>query len=76
MLAGLLVASAAGGVVFVYCLMNSSLGYLVSLGEGGYISYYDAMNFSDPVAIADPQELNWLIASDGSAPALKGSGPL
>ena len=63
MLAGALVASAAGALVFVYCLMNSSLGYLVNLEEGRYVSYQGApLIFSDPVAIADPSEMQRLFA--------------
>lgn len=63
MLAGALVASAAGALVFVYCLMNSSLGYLIKLDEGSYISYQGPLNFSEPVAIARQDEFDWLMTS-------------
>lgn len=70
MLAGVLVASAAGAVVFVYCLMNSSLGYLINLEEGSYLSYYQTapLVFSDPVAIASGDDMAWLTMDPMEAP--------
>ena len=71
MLAGLLVASAAGGLVFVYCLMNSSLGYLITLEEGDYLSYQGPLTASDPVAIAGQDEFYGLMYPSTSAPDLE-----
>ena len=68
MLAGALVASAAGALVFVYCLMNSSLGYLITLEEGRYVSYQGApLTFSDPVAIANPDDIPWPLTDSNAS---------
>ncbi len=58
MLAGFLVASTAAALVFVYCLMNSSLGYLLNLEQGSYISYEGPISLGEPVAIAG-EEFSW-----------------
>ncbi|MGD1849544.1 MAG: hypothetical protein ACFCBU_02705 [Cyanophyceae cyanobacterium] len=64
MLAGVLVASTAAALVFVYCSMNSSLGYLLNLERGNYISYEGPINMGEPVAIAD-EEFSWLASQPG-----------